>query len=764
MAFEQKLEMREGGSEPAEDDAIPKTPSEIQIKADDSLQTTLVDIILDDFHKAKSDRNERNYGTTDKGETLRFDDWFKRIKDLYSGNRIPKTIPWKFCSNRSMRIATSILDLMHAKLFPSVWNEDLCRWRPGLILDVPKTDRISKFMDWWVRVWTPLRPFFDGWVKYAAGFGDVLAESTWDVEEIMTSEMISVPITDEAGQQLSEEDGTPSVTRQPKINRVEKTKSRFITKDNVYFLKGSKDVQRDPVMIKETYLFKELENLEKQGVCVNVTDKLEEKMVVPEPSGDLPPDEKARLKRIKLRNMPVEVIRWYGHYDVDGTGMNDSVRIFASEEHKIYLGGVRMRDVTKSGKRPLSFTKYDSYLDRPEELDGEGVLHKCFELALEIDAIFNQMSDAHTLSVLRPFFYDPSGDLDAPALNLGPNKGIPVTDPQKNVYFPDFQVPTERLVNAIKLVLEFIERLTAASDYEMGRESDIVGGSGTATRTQAIMHSAEVRFTLPSERLRFGAGEILTQHLDLLQLNIPMGFEERVLGEGGEKIFKNGELTDMGISGEFTAYLLPDPAMGSKQAEREMMGMIYTLLIQNPIVATDPMKMYMLAFDYLKALGKDDAYIVRWLGPKPDPDMVDDPNEENTLMLQGDFNRVTPQLQENHMFHIMKHMDLEKSPNFQALSATAPELTKQISEYNQQHIQQHMEMMSMIVSMMQKGNAIGKGEGPGQGDGSNGGSTEGPNPKPQGASGVGDVETQSGPMGKALNTQRNGKSGGPQTA
>lgn len=758
-AFEQKMEMRGAEDTPNvqtnSPDIAPSSTS-IQVPLSDDMQITLVDVIMDDFSSAQEYRNSKDYGITDKGEGLRFDEWFKRMKELYSGYRIPKTIPWKFCSNRSLRIATSILDMLHSRLYPAVWNEDLCRWRPGTFIDTPKAERISKFMDWWVRVWSPLRSFYDGWVKYCAGFGDVLTETTWEVEEIITSEQIDVPVTDESGMQL-QQDGVPSTVKQPKVNRIEKTKSRFINKDNVYMLKGSTDVQKDPVMIKETYKFKELEDMERRGICMNVTSKLEPLMHVSEPSGNIDPKEKERLRRIKLRNMPVDVIRWYGNYDVDGVGMNESVRMIISEEHKVYLGGVRMRDITKSGKRPLDFTKYDSYLDRPEELDGEGVLHKVFELANEMDAIFNQMTDAHTLAVLRPFFYDPSGDLDAAAITMGPNKGIPVTDPQRNVYFPDFAIPTERLINAIGLVQQFIERLTAASEYVMGRESGIVGGSGTATRTNAIIQSAEIRFTLPSERLRSGASRILNTHLDLIQLNIPQGFEQRVLGEGGEQIFLAGELSDMGLSGEFTAYLLPDPSMGSKQTERDMMGQIYSILAQNPIVMSDPQKLYMLTFDYLKGLGKDEAYIVRWLGPVPDPDMVDDPDQENTLMLQGEFSRVTPQIQENHLDHIRKHLDLQKSPNFQQLSQTAPELVTQISEYNQLHVQQHMEMLSTIMGMLNKngGGQSGGAAQPGQ-------SGQGADKTPKGDAGVGGNENVSGPMGEALNQKRAGESSSPQ--
>ena len=70
-----------------------------------------------------------------------------------------------------------------------------------------------------------------------------------------------------------------------------------------------------------------------------------------------------------------------------------------------------------------------------------------------------------------------------------------------------------------------------------------MGGSGTATRTNAIVQSAEQRFAMPSERLREGASRIILQHLDILQLNIPPGLENRVLGEDGMPVFQSNELT-----------------------------------------------------------------------------------------------------------------------------------------------------------------------------------------------------------------------------
>ena len=691
--------------------------SSIQIPLGEEQQRLLVEIILDDFQKAKGDRLQKDFGTTSKGESLRFDKWLKDIKDLYNAKRIPKTIPWRFCSNRSLRIATSILDMIHSRLFPAVWNEDLARWRPGTAVDSPKARRIELFMNWWIRVWDPMRGFFDKWTKYVAGIGDAMTESSWEIDEI----------------------------GQGKISR------RVIPKECVYTMKGARDIQKDPVIIHEKLLYRQLEDSEKDGALINISTELSKMVYVPSAS----PDE--QFREVKLRNQEVEVIRWYGHFDYNGDGVAENVRVVVSPEHKLYLGGIDMVNITYSGRRPVNFTKYDNYIDKMDDLDGEGILMKVKELAEEIDAIFNQMSDSHTLAVLRPFFYDPSGDVDAPNIVLGPNKGIPVTDPNKNVLFPVIDIPTERLINAIRLVLEFVERLTAASEYIMGRESDIVGGSGTATRTNAIVQSAEIRFTLPSERLRQGAAEILTTELDLIQLNIEDGFENRVLGEAGDPIFKQGELSDNALMGKFSAYLLPDSSMGSKQTERELYSMVYSMLMQNVIVGTDPAKIYQLTFDWLKSYGMEDQ-AKRYLGPAPTQDDIDAPEDENTLMIQGDFKRVKANIAENHIEHIMKHTEMMQSPALKQIAMTAPALVQQIMTYNQQHIQEHMALMQQMMSLMGKG---GKGAGlpqGGQQDGSSG--TDGGAEKAvQGNADLGGMENSGGPLGGALNQKRKGESG-----
>lgn len=733
-----------------EKDLIPQSPQQtsgILIQLSPELEQTLVDIIKEDYESSKSARDSKDYGINSKGEKLSFEKWLKGLRDLYNSRREAKDIPWKFCSNRSLRVATSIIDLLHARLLPAIVNEDFIKWRALKIQDFKKVDRITKVMYWWMWVKCGMRMFFDNWVKSVIAYGDSLTEASWKIVPIDSGKTIEQPITDENGQQIINPDGTLAVQSVMSLDFEESAFSKIYQKDQVFLQKGSTDIQREPVIIEEEILYRDLEQGELEGKFVNVTNLLQSMIpVAKEVTSGLNEQDAERVRRIKIRNYPVKVLKTYINFDANGDGFDEDIRVYICPEFDLYLGGIPVKNLTKSGKRPLNFTKIESRIDRPEENDGEGYLEKVKELSDEIDAIFNQLSDSNTLSVLRPGFYDPAGDLDAPVLKIAPNKMQPITAPNQNILFPNIEINTDRLMNAIRLVMEFIERLTASSSYVLGKEDANGGGSGTATRTNAIMQSAEQRFQIPAQRLREGASRELKNHLDLLQLNIPEGLEQRVFGQNGDPLFEKNELSQLGISGEYDAFILPDPSMGSGQTERDLASMLYSIMLNNPIVASDPVKIYKFTADVLKANKKDPKY---YLGPEPKDDMFDEPEDENTLILQGQFKDVRAQLMENHIYHIKVHQDLLMSPS---LAMLPPHLQQEVIQYAKMHIQEHQQMMAqmMKISSMGKNNQQGGNDG---GQGEKGGEGSGV----QGALAQPGVENVSGPLGEAMDTKRKGE-------
>ena len=666
------------------------------------LQQIAVELVLADYESAKLARDQRDYGQTSKGEHLDFDKWLKELKDLYFGRRQAKTVPWQYCSNRSLMIAMAILDTLHSRLFPAIYNEELTKWRPAEITDEETAVRVEKFMFWWVRVHAKLREFFDRWVRYTIGFGSTLSITRWDVHLLDKGE------TSPASSVVNP-DGTVTVIPEEKIlDRWETSCSDIIPLEDVFLQAGATNLQRDTLCIRRRYLYRDLEDMEREGKVVNVTMPTVEgqfplQHFLPVPSvaaAGLSPEQQAEVENIRRRNLPVECLEWWGGIDLDQDGFPEQHRLLICPQHRLFLGAVPVSSLSKRGLRPIDLTLFEPRLDEPNGQFGIGILEKVKELALEIDACFNQLTDANSISILRPIFYRTGGDIDPAALKLAPNKMIGTGGtPQQDVYIPDFNIPTDRLLLAIRLVLEFVERLTAASAYVMGKESEIVGGSGTATRTEAIVGASNQRHSIPVQRLREGAARILTQHLDLIQKRAsePDGFlafiERRVLGERGEPLFAGNELASKGLEGEFDAYLLPDESMGSKESERQLAQLLYTMALGNPIIMSDMTKLYKVTADFYTAFGKDAEL---YLGIAPDVKQTDRPEDENTMILEGQVSSVQASLLDNDLEHIISHQTLFQSPVFLALP---PDMQAQITQFAQAHIQQHMAMMSMKMQL-----------------------------------------------------------------
>ena len=187
----------------------PKTESkpqkpEMQIQINEAQEKTIVQIVFQDYLNAKANRDTKEYRTNSKGEVLNFDAHMKSLNDLYFGKRQPKTKPWRNCSNRSMRVAMAILEMLCSKLLPMVYNEARIRWMPGEKNDFPKVKRITKFMRWWVTVWIKMKEFFDDWIMVTAGYGDSLVEILWDVKYKDTGETEATIIKGPDGEVLDQ--------------------------------------------------------------------------------------------------------------------------------------------------------------------------------------------------------------------------------------------------------------------------------------------------------------------------------------------------------------------------------------------------------------------------------------------------------------------------------------------------------------------------------------------------------------------------------
>ena len=693
---EVKDELRPEGEAQETQTSIP-TPDSFQLPLTPEQEAEVADIVKQDWESAKEARDEKVFTTSD-GEGMNWEEKFATLIELYENQGKPR--PEKWMSKGSLRIAMAVVEMMFAKLYPNCWNDDMVKWRAVEYTDQPRVDRINKFMYWIVRVEMKLRKKLKHAIKSCIKLGTTILKDKWVVEYKDLGETQAKTIVDETGQPIPDQMGQPQTIEERILSIKERCEVEHVKLDKFYIQPGQTDIQKEPVIHLLELFYSDLELLEMQGKAKNVQTLLKpsiDDIIMSELDDVREASEKVAKTNVRRRKYPLNIIEWYGKYDADGDGFEEECVFLVDNKKWIYLGGIPLKVLSKDGTRP--FTKM-GFILREFAFYWIGVLEQLKPLADELDSCMRQLIDANTLAIMKWGFYDPAGDYEPETHKIKPRAMYPVGNPTQNVYFPDMNVPTEKLLHAIRLIMEFVERLTAASSYAMGKESEIVGGSGTATRTQAITTSAQERFAIPAENIRDAIGDLLTRILRQYQQHIPPGLEKRVLGEKGEMLFKEGELNRASIEAELDAYLLPSASGGDKNVEMQIANWVYQNLMMNPLVAGSLERVYKVSEKPLKAMGIEPEEL---LGAKRYSKPSSDPGDEHTMMRAG--LEVHPLPEEQHIHHLMQHTAKMQDPEIAIWPQEALMLL-------QAHIQETQQLMNQMIQMTikAKGGAGGAGK------------------------------------------------------
>lgn len=670
--------------------------NELLLDLDEVQQVNLVAVVMEDYRNAKEAREKTDWGTTKHGDGKDFDEKYADLITLYEG--ADEKRPEKWMCGRSLKIAQAIVELLVARLLPAVWNEDVIRWRPVERTDKKRVERVNKIMHWVLNVWMKMgQNFAPEFVRVGIMMGSVITETHWDVHKLDLDETENVAVNGPDGKPLLNDDGSEMTIESRLLKVDEKPKATVVPLEKFLTQPGSTDIQREPVIKLEDFYFHELEGMQKEGMAQNITDKLKsevDKSIITKFGEELSSQEKIADLSAKRRMKNVETLIWYGPWDADEDGFAEEICVMVSLREEIYIRSFKTSKISRRGRRPFRIT---NFVDRIHKLLGIGVLEQVKPLAEEIDACFRQLQDANTMSVLQWGFYDPNSDYDPDEHVARPRSMYPVTNPQQNVYFPQINIPIERLLNAIRLVLEFVERLTAASSFMLGKESEIAGGSGTATRTQAIVSSAETRFNLPASKFREGIAGTITDIFDLCHLNMPAGLERRILGEDGEQIFDNTEAVQDAFANEMDAYLMPNASFGDVNTQRELAVLLYDKFVMggNPLIVSDPNRIWHATANVFKAYGEEP---LEWIGKPASNKETNDPEVEHTMIREGQVVRVEPQ--ENHLEHLLVHQQF-----FQELTNSPDVLLwpKPALESFRLHMQEHERMMQQLLQFQNSG-------------------------------------------------------------
>lgn len=387
-----------------------------------------------------------------------------------------------------------------------------------------------------------------------------------------------------------------------------------------------------------------------------------------------------------VRRQQFEILECYRSYDIDGDGLNEEIIVWLSPHARgRVLGWDYLDNVYAHGRRPFRIGKF---FPIPFRWYGLAFAEVVKGIQDEINAIHNQRVDYGTLQNIPFFFYRASSSLQQTPLTLRPGQGIPVDNPQQDLFFPKFQGDQAWGQQEEAVLMQHYERLSGLTDLSIGRQPNRVGATRTAAGTQTLLSEAGLRFKGAMTAFQqFWIG-IFTDILSLDQEYLPPNKEFRVTGKvpAGIQIKDRTE-----IRGSFDLRLASTNETMNRQKQREdattvLQATLNPIPMQAGIVGIKGVRRALGKF--YKAFGEDPDFYLETMAP------ILDPNEE--LMMFAAGTDVDPVQGENVALHIQTHMLQMQDPS------VGPEVRARISIHLQKTYAL-LQQMQMAMAAQQGG-------------------------------------------------------------
>lgn len=278
----------------------------------------------------------------------------------------------------------------------------------------------------------------------------------------------------------------------------------------------------------------------------------------------------------------------YADLPVGGSDLPVPVMITFHLETRTVARCVYNPDIT--GARPF---KKGTFIVREGKRDGLGISRQLALIQEEISTLHNQQVDNATLANTR-FFIGRRGVVRN-GTQVWPGRFLTVPDPQRDVItLPMADVyPSMRQLETS--CLAYAERRSGVADYQLGRESNVMGNRATATGTLALIQEGNRRFDLNVRDIRETLGQVGKRILLLNAQFRPKGMAYFVQGQDGELVEKVLDLPDEfiadGIGMELTASTATINREIQKQGLMALMGSLtqyYQQLVQISGIAMSP--------------------------------------------------------------------------------------------------------------------------------------------------------------------------------
>jgi hypothetical protein len=369
---------------------------------------------------------------------------------------------------------------------------------------------------------------------------------------------------------------------------------------------------------------------------------------------------------------PLTRLLCFDRYDIDGDGRDEDVVWYVLKETKQLLRARRMTEDFPSdpprrplaGKAFLPVTGRYAGISLPELLEGT---HDALK------AILDQGIDFGTVTNAPFFFYRASAALRPETIRLWPGEGYPLSDPSRDVFFPQFGNRDQTFAfNMVSLLTQMQEKLSEVGDIQQGR---VPPGRSSALRTAGgiamLLGQGEAR---PERILRrfFGLlAEVFHLMHDLDQVRLPPA--KQILVGGIQKDGENPFLTiddREAIRGRFLYEFRANVLNASKTALTENLEALMSVYVNELYVQLgliDAEGIYRLGRDYGRARGQDPDQYIKAPSPQAQEDRVF-AEEAVNMIIAGSLPRGVPAEAGGAAQHLAKLMEISQRDEFGLLS------------------------------------------------------------------------------------------------
>lgn len=296
------------------------------------------------------------------------------------------------------------------------------------------------------------------------------------------------------------------------------------------------------------------------------------------------------------------------------------------------------------------FTDYH-FLPNPEGYYSFGFGHFLEHLNVIYNTVTNQIIDGGTLSNMPWGFYSRRAGLKRQNIVLRPGAMNEVEDPSA-VSFPQMQRMDSTLFNVLGVISQNVEKFTSVSDYLQGRDKS---RPGTATGVEAIVQQGLMQFSVIVKRNFRQFAKELQLIGQLNSMYLPEEKQYFIMGNEGLP-YPSIKRNDF----KQRYHIMPtgDPTYAFPDQRKNDAVSLYQLMMQNPLIISNPKAVYNLTEDVFTEWGKKD--LARYLPKKADDQLP--PEDENFMMAKGDWH--DPQEGEDHQHHMMVHTGFMTSPMY----------------------------------------------------------------------------------------------------